>query len=373
MASNGFVHGNPDHPHCLVVVFLRGGADGLNMIVPVEDDGYYRHRPTISIGKKSTMALDSLFGLNSELGALYPLYQEGDLAIVHGVGSEDETRSHFEAQDLMEHAGPSAGGWLGRYLRTAPRVIGGPLASICIGATQPESLRGAPASVVMESIQTLSLGEGAEGFMDGLAGLYRAEEEGIGRAGHSMLTALRKITELQHTPYVPAAGAIYSGDDFGHGMREVAQLLKARVGVEAVALDLHGWDSHIASFALMNPLMRSLGDSLRAFRTDLGPQMAHTTVVVMTEFGRRVYENASFGTDHGRGSAMMVMGGGVCGGRVHHAWKPLEDAYLEGPGDVPVTTNYRDVLASVFSRHGGLSSFESVFPGFAVAPVALYG
>lgn len=373
MANNGYVHGNPDQQHCLVVVFLRGGADGLNMVVPVEDDGYYRQRPTISIAKKNTLRLDPLFGLNPELGALHPAYLEGDLAIVHAAGSEDLTRSHFEAQDFMEHAGDVAGGWLGRYLRTAPRVQGGPLAAIAIGQVQPESLRGAPASVVMDSLETLSLGEDAGGYMDGLSSLYNLERGGLGVAGKSMLTALRKITELQRTDYIPSNSAAYPQDDFGRGLREVAQLIKARVGVEAVTLDLDGWDSHIAASALMNPLMRSLSDALAAFRTDLGDAMAHTTVVVMTEFGRRVYENASFGTDHGRGSAMMILGGGVAGGKVHHAWQALDGPNLEGPGDLPVTTNYRDVLASIFARHGGLNSLENVFPGHVASPVELYG
>lgn len=372
MSHLHYIQGHPDGQHCLVVVFLRGGADGLHMVVPVEDDGYYRQRPTIGVAKNDTLRLDSLFGFNPHLEALHPAYLDGDLAIVHAAGSEDDTRSHFEAQDFMEHGGNAAGGWLGRYLRAAPRVQGGPLSSIAIGKTQPESLRGAPAAVVMASLDTLSLGEHATGFMRDLAALYARAPEELGQAGGAMIAALRKTEALRATPYTPANGAVYPDDAFGKGMREAAQLIRARVGVEAVTLDLDGWDAHVAASAIMNPLMRTLGDTLAAFRQDVGVLMEQTTVVVMTEFGRRVYENVALGTDHGRGSVMLVLGGGVSGGQVHHAWHALEEGYLEGPGDLPVQTNYRDVLAAVFQRHSGLLAFDGVFPGHVTQPVALY-
>jgi uncharacterized protein (DUF1501 family) len=244
---------------------------------------------------------------------------------------------------------------------------------VAIGETQPEVLRGAPATVVMESLDALSLGADAAPFMNDLAALYALEAGDLGLAGTAMIDALRKTESLSKETYRPANGAQYPNHAFASGMRQAAQLIRARVGVEAVTLDLGGWDSHVATGTLMSPLMRALADTLAAFRQDLGPLMAHATVVVMTEFGRRVYENASFGTDHGRGGVMMVMGGGVSGGSVHHAWQPLDAGFLDGPGDLPVTTNYRDVLAAIFQKRSGLTTFDMVFPGHTPRPVSLYG
>jgi len=373
MADRGYIASTDPSGHTLVVVFLRGGADGLNMVVPVEDDSYYNARTLIGIPKKDTTPLDGMFGLHPLLAPLQRPFRDGKLLIVHGAGSEDETRSHFEAQDYMEHGGIVAGGWLGRWLRASRDSGNSPLTAVALGRTQPEVLRGAPASVVMESFEEFGFEGVPPAFFEQLRALYALEKDALGQAGHDVLNALGRIEELRQQDYKPAQGAMYPANAFGDKLRQSAQLIRANVGVKAITLDLDGWDSHFATATLMNPLLESLALGLEAFYTDLGADLARVSMVVMTEFGRRVRENASFGTDHGCGGVMWAMGGGVAGGRVLHDWKGLNDDLLEGPGDVPLSFNYRDVLAGVLGRHGGISSFEGVFPAYDTAPVALYG
>lgn len=358
-------------PHTLIVVFLRGAADGLNMVIPCEDDGYYRARPSLGVKKRDAVELDGFFRLHPRLAPLHALYAEGDLAILHGVGSEDTTRSHFEAQDLMERAGAGGGGWLARHLRHRHGETPGSLAAVAVGEVLPESLRGAPAATALQSLDAFSLGEGAAAFADDIARLYAREAGMLGDSARETLEALRRIEDLRAKPYVPAAE--YPATEFGRGLRMIAQLAKSGLGLEAAAIDLDGWDSHFAQDTLMNPLMEQLAAGLVALRRDLGAAMGRTTIVAMTEFGRRVAENSAFGTDHGRASVLFAMGGGIRGGRVIAKWPGLSSGILEGPGDLPVQTNYRDMLASVIARHGGGGHLDRVFPGYALAPVDLYG
>jgi uncharacterized protein (DUF1501 family) len=371
MPATGFVNGNPDHQRSIVVVFLRGGADGLQMVAPVGDDDYYRARPKIAVAQKNAHRLDGFFALHPSLEALHRPYLDGDLAIIHGAGSEDDTRSHFEAQDMMEHGG-AAGGWLGRFLRMRPDAGGAPLAAVAIGKTLPESLRGGPSTVVMESLESLAFPDESQRYLGALGELYALEQGPIGDAGRDTMNALERIRSLHGGGPAPANGAAYPENTFGDGMRVIGQLIKAKVGLEAATIDLDGWDSHIATGPLMEPRMQVLADSLAALRTDLGPAMKNTTVVVMTEFGRRVYENASYGTDHGRASAMFVMGGGIAGGQVHAEWGGLASDKLVGPGDLPVVFNYRDVLAPILNRTSPATDVADLFPHHAIRPVPMF-
>jgi uncharacterized protein (DUF1501 family) len=365
--------GNGDQRQTLVVVFLRGGADGLNLVAPLEDDGYHRSRPRIAIGKQEAVPLDGFYGLNPLLKRLEPAYREGALAIIHAAGSEDDTRSHFEAQDLMEHGGITGGGWLGRFLRAQTKVTSGPLAAVALGKAIPECLRGAPAATVLQSLDDFSLGHHRTRLTQALAKLYEMETDVLARAGRDTLDALQRVEQLRKTAYHPSNGADYGTDDFSRGLLQIARLIKSRVGLQAASVDLGGWDSHFSQGTLMDPLMTRLARGLSAFYQDLGPEMNHATVVVMTEFGRRVEENSAFGTDHGRGSVMFVMGGGIQGGRVLGKWPGLSREVLEGPGDLPVTTNYRNVLAPILQRHGAGDRLSQVFPDFTLNPLALYG
>lgn len=373
MSTQTSLTGNGDNLKTLVVVFLRGGADGLNMVAPTHDDGYYRARPRIAIQASDATRLDGDFGLNPILKDLAVPYRDGALAVVHAAGSEDATRSHFEAQDLMERAGDVAGGWLGRYLRFRGATTTGALSAIAVSRALPESLRGAPSATVMRSLEDFTLGKGGGPLQASLEKLYAKEHDALGASARDTLAALSRIESLRKTTYSPAHGATYERDYFSQGLQQVARLVKARVGLEAVSLDINGWDSHITQSAVMDPEMRKLNAGLSAFYRDMGKWMENVTVVVMTEFGRRLGENSAFGTDHGRGSVMFLMGGGVKGGRVLADWKGLTKDVLEGPGDLPVTLNYRDVLAPILQRHSPHVDLAKVFPAFELKPQAVYG
>jgi uncharacterized protein (DUF1501 family) len=372
-AIQHFIHGDGDRKQALVVVFLRGGADGLNMVAPLEDDGYYRSRPRIAITKPNCVALDGFYGLNPLLADLKTAYSDGALGIVHAAGSEDDTRSHFEAQDLMEHGGVVGGGWLGRFLRARNAGTSGPLSAVALSRKVPESLRGSPATTVFSSLDDFTLGANHERLMASLARLYQAQPGDLGAVGNSTLEAVRRIEALRKASYKPAYGASYGDDEFSRGLLQIARLIKSRVGLEAASIDLNGWDSHFGQSAVMDPLMTRLAKGLGAFYRDMGSELDSTTLVVMTEFGRRVAENSAFGTDHGRGSIMFVMGGGIKGGQVFGKWPGLTQDVLEGPGDLPVVTNYRSVLAPILQRHGSGDTLDKVFPSFELQPLHLYG
>lgn len=358
----------------LVVVFLRGGADGLALVPAVGDDAYHVARPRLRVRRDEAHAtLDNVFALHPRLAPIHSLYAAGEMAVVHAVGSEDTTRSHFEAQDLMEHGGVTGGGWLGRFLRYRPASGSRALAAIGFGTRFPEVLRGAPATTVLRSLDDFSLGDGGGAMLRSLEGLYRAEGGALGSAARDTVRALARLEGIRGSPYRASNGAQYAGDDLAQSLKQAAQLIKARVGLEAVSIDVSGWDSHFTQGTLIEPLMSQLALALLAFRHDLGDEMSRVTVVVMTEFGRRVAENASLGTDHGRGSVMFVLGGGVRGGHVYGRWPGLGADVLEGPGDVAVTTNFRDVLAPVLARHGVKDEavMLRIFPGYEVRGVAL--
>ncbi len=372
METQTFITGTGPTP-TLVVVFLRGGADGLSLVAPLGDDQYHKARPRLGLKAATSVALDGFFGLAPQLSDLEPMWKDGELAIIHGAGSEDQTRSHFEAQDLMEHGGLAGGGWLGRYLRARSHGPSGALSCIALGRALPESLLGAPGATVMQSLDDFSLGESAMGVREQLRALYAQEGDSLKSAAHDTFEALGRIETMRATPYRAEHGAEYADDGFGQGLRQIARLIKAGVGLEAASIDLDGWDSHFTQETLLNPLLTRLGKGLAAFRRDLGRAMDRTVVVVMTEFGRRVRENSAFGTDHGRGSVMFVAGGGVRGGRVIGPWPGLGDSSLEGPGDLPVLNNYRNVLAPVLLWHGmAPGNLGTVFPDFQVTGLDLF-
>ncbi len=380
MAAQISVSENRDSRRTLVVVFLRGAADGLTLVAPVEDDNYHRFRPRLAVKKAGAVPLDGFFGLHPNLRPLEAAWKDGELAIIHGVGGESDSRSHFEAQDLMEHGGVAAGGWLGRFLRSRGPATG-PLSAVAIAPTLPELLSGAPSAAAFQSIKEFGIGKVDEAFPRELRRLYERANPALRDAATNTFEAIRRIESIR-AESAPEHGAEYTENDtFAQGLRQVAQLIRADVGLDAASVDLHGWDSHFTQQSLIEPLMTRLSNGLAAFRRDLGPRMATTTVVVMTEFGRRVAENSAFGTDHGRGSSMFVMGGGIHGGRVWGGpmergpggWPGLKPEMLEGPGDLPVWNNYRDVLAPILTRHGAPeAALRDIFPDFELKPAALY-
>jgi len=380
MATQALITGNGDQRRTLIVVFLRGAADGLALVPPLEDEHYYRARPRLGIAKRDAVRLDDRFGLHPKLQPLERAWREGELAIVHACGTEDQTRSHFEAQDLMEHGGVVAGGWLGRFLRARPAAASGALTCVAVGKALPECLLGAPSVTVMQSLDEFAIGGRTLGFRSQLERLYAMERGQLGAAARDTFQALVRIEAMRATVYQPANGASFGSDEFSTGLSQLARLIKADVGLEAASIDLPGWDSHFGQQTQVETLAARLATGLEAFRRELGARMATTTVIVMTEFGRTVEENSAFGTDHGRGSTLFVLGGGVRGGRIHGEWRGLNPdvlerrGVLEGYGDLPVLNNYRDVLAPVLSRHGANAEvLTAVFPEYALQPLGLFG
>jgi uncharacterized protein (DUF1501 family) len=371
----------------LVVVFLRGAADGLNLVVPHGEDAYYAQRPTLSIARpddprvpagQRALDLDGFFGLHPALAPLQPAWQAGQLAAVHACGAPDESRSHFRAMELIERGvdderGP-ASGWIGRHLATLNTGNPSPLRAVgLVGgdnhAPLPRSLYGSVPASALRSIADFHLGgdpRAVAPLQAALGALYGADTVLAGTAA-ATLAILETLARLDPAGYRPAGGARYPDSDFGRGLRQVAQLIKAEVGLEVAALDLGGWDTHFVQGAvegLMAELLRDLGAGLAAIHADLRERAERLCVVVMSEFGRRVQENGSLGTDHGHGGVMLLLGGHVAGGRVHGRWPGLGDGQLVGPGDLAVTTDYRDVLAEVCLQRLNNPALGEIFPGY---------
>jgi uncharacterized protein (DUF1501 family) len=361
-------HGHAERT--LVVIFLRGGADGLTLVPAVGDDHYHRARPVLGIRPENAIRIDDRFGLNPALRALEPMLKEGTLAVIHGAGSDDTTRSHFDAQDRMEHGGTRGGGWLGRYL-LARGASQSALAAVAIGTTRPESLRGAPGGAVIQTVRDFGLDANAN-FVERLAMLYAGEQGPLGAAGRSTLDAVNSLRQMRADPAPPEHGARYPASAFGRGMREIARLVKADLGMVATTIDMVGgglgWDTHFVQGQAIGALMQELAEGMSAFWKDLGSSRERVTVVCMTEFGRRVAENTSFGTDHGAGGAMFVLDEDlpqadvIIPGGVYAGWHSLAEGNLVGPGDVPVTTDYRAVLAPILQKHRPGIEIATVFP-----------
>src|SRR4030095_11506621 len=248
----------------------------------------------LAVKPADAVRLNDTFGMHPNLRALEPAWKDGDLAIIHSAGGESDSRSHFEAQDLMEHGGLAAGGWLARVLRAR-----GPsqnrLAAVALAPTLPEALSGAPSAAAVQSLEEFSIAEKEnkvkDEFTRELQRLYSLENGPLRDAATSTFEALHRIDSID-SHAKPANGAVYDEkDDFAGGLRQVAQLIRDDVGLDAARVDLHGWDTHLTQVSAIEPLMLRLAIVVAAFRRDLGPRMATTSVVVMTEFGRRVAEN----------------------------------------------------------------------------------
>lgn len=374
----------------LVVVFLRGAADVLNMIVPHGEQAYYDHRPTLAVPRPDDRSapasarvidLDGFFGLHPALGSLTDSWRAGHLGVIHACGAPDDSRSHFRAMELMERGvederGP-ASGWIGRHLATLDTANPSPLRALGIGRSVPLSLRGSVPTSALRSIADFHLGgdlRSASMMQSLLSEIYAGPSE-VDELGRETLQIVRTLEQLDPAAYVADGGSHYPTSDFGVALRQVAMLIKAQVGLEVAAIDLGGWDTHFAQGAaegLMANLLQDLGDGLAAFHRDMQRSWDRVSVVVMSEFGRRVTENASLGTDHGHGSAMLVMGGGVRGGMVHGSWPGLRVEYLFGPGDLAVTTDYRDVLTELIQVRLRNPNAKQIFPGFKPSVQGLF-
>ncbi|HET9314786.1 MAG TPA: DUF1501 domain-containing protein [Vicinamibacteria bacterium] len=362
----------------LVVVFQRGACDGLNTVIPYDDDPYRRLRPTIAVppprgsSRDAALDLDGRFGLHPALAPLLPLWQEGILAPVHAIGSPDATRSHFDAQDFMESGTPGRkstdDGWLNRHLRANPCEAASPFRGVSLTPTLPRSLQGRASAVAMTNLRSFQVRGGAEGAAArGFEDLYDEATGSLGTAGQETFEAVQFLRRADPARYRPADGAVYPRGRYGESLQQIAQLIKADVGVEAAFTEIGGWDHHAGEGGVQGQLaqrLREFGQALAAFRTDLGDRMQDVVVVTLTEFGRTARENGNRGTDHGHASVAFVMGGSTVGGRVHGRWPGLETGQLYEGRDLAVTTDFRDLLGELLSRHLGARDLASVFPGY---------
>jgi len=341
------------HPTTLVVIFLRGGADGLALMPPLHDPDYAALRPSLA-GADTGLALDGRFTLHPQLGALGALWQERRLALIPACGSDDQTLSHFEAQDLMEHGAHGVGsGWLGRHLAASGAHA---LQALSMDENVPLMLAAAPGAMAFRCLQ----GAASDALCTArISALYQQDAQLSGLAA-TAVSAQARLEQLSRSRHAPSAQALYPDTEFAASLRTLAGLLTAEVlELRAATVDLVGWDTHVAQSRILPAQAELLAGGLAAFARDLGPVLEHVTVVVMSEFGRRAYENTTLGTDHGRGGLMLVLGGRTQGG-VHGDWPGLAAHQLIGPGDVAVATDYRQVLATVLGRDTGLSG--TVFP-----------
>lgn len=363
----------------LVVVFMRGGADGLNIVVPHGDRGYYAAREQLAIAQPnaktegSAIDLDGFFGLHPALRPLKEVWDDGALAAVHAVGSPDPTHSHFEAMDYMERGTPGEKqmptGWIGRHLQVQASDNQSPFRAVGLGTIVQQSMRGSIPTIALQSIADFHLkGEQQQlgRIQQTISSLYEGDAF-LEVQGQETLAAMDTLAKIANQKYAPANGAKYPAGYFGQSLATLAQLLKSDLGVEVAAVDIGGWDTHQAEGGAdgqIGRLLTEFGEGLHAFYGDMRDQMKNITVVTMSEFGRRVQENSSKGTDHGHGNVMMLMGGGVNGGKVYGDWPTLEKEKLYGPGDLAVTTDFRDVLGEVVQKRLGNGNLTGVFPGY---------
>jgi len=374
----------------LVLVFLRGGADTLNMFVPYADDTYYKIRPTIAVphpksgmGAESSLKLDDFYAFHPRLAGLLPIYKEGRMAIVQAVGTDNPTGSHFETQDQMEHGDAykktAGGGWLARYLRTRFGNKLTPLSAVSIGPIIPESLRGAPGASAISSIDEIRIKAPSENphlLAKALSELYAAEVGILSDPGKDTLDLLARVETLRAVHYKPANGKEYPDSGFARGLREIARLIKADVGLDVACIDLDGWDTHFVqggAAGLQATLIETLSSGLAAFDLDLSGWRKEVVTLVITEFGRRTYENGSLGTDHGRGFAAMIIADGLRGGEVLGRYPGLNEAgWILGPSGLDVLFDYRSFLSEVLTRKMGLKNGNDVFPGFQPQDIGIF-
>lgn len=367
----------------LVILFLRGGADGLNVIVPFREKQYYARRPSIAIsppqkGESGAAAidLDGQFALHPSLRPLKDLFSQGHLGIVHAVGSPYATRSHFDAQDFIESGVPGdktvVDGWANRYLGCHPQDTPSPFRGVSLERVLPRTLKGRASAVAVGDLNRFGLREGRHDASDGARTvyetLYDAEADALlsGTAAE-MFEAIDSLRKANPGQYRPAPGAEYPAGRLGQKMRQVAQLIKADLGVEVAFVDIGGWDHHVnegGSNGQLSNLLRQLGGSLAAFYTDLQDRMDNIVVLTVSEFGRTAHENGNRGTDHGSAGFMLALGGPVHGGKVAGHWPGLEREQLFEGRDLAVTTDFRAVFSEVLQQHLGASDLRKVFPGY---------
>jgi uncharacterized protein (DUF1501 family) len=363
----------------LVVLFQRGAADGLNIVVPHGEQAYYSMRPSIAIprprGSEGAIDLDGFFGLHPSMTAFKPLWDSGHLAVVHAAGSPDNTRSHFDAQDYMESGTPglkaTEDGWLNRALVGINEAKPSPFRAVAMGGALPRTLSGSAPAVAMGNIREFAVGgRGPAGNVasNSFEAMYEQSVDTVLHGtGNETFEAVKMLKSADPEKYVPAPGVKYPNGRFGDSLRQVAQLIKANLGVEVAFADIGGWDHHVNEGSVQGQianLTREFSQSIAAFWTDLGDLGEDTVIVSMSEFGRTARENGNRGTDHGHANVMFVLGGPVKGGKAYGHWPGLQQEHLYEGRDLAVTTDFRQVLSEAVYSHLGNKDLEKVFPSF---------
>ena len=367
----------------LIAIFQRGAVDGLNMIVPFGESDYYSLRPSIAIPKaqagneEAAISLDGFFGLHPAMASLNPLWDSKRLAIVHASGSPDNTRSHFDAQDYMESATPgvksTSDGWLNRYLQSKKDDQNSPFRAVSFTQQMPRVLQGRAEALAMSNLSNFGIraGKSSASVQGGFEAIYSGDKnEALAVTGRETFEAVNYLKQVNPAQYKPENGAQYPRSPFGNSLLQIAQLIKAGVGLEIAFTDIGGWDTHVnqgnARGQLAN-LLQQFSYGLAALYQDLGQRMDDVTVLTMSEFGRTAKENGNRGTDHGHANAMLVMGNSVRGGQVYGKWPGLKSDQLYEGRDLALTTDFRDVFGEIAARHLRTSNLKSVFPGYSIS------
>jgi len=364
----------------LVVIFQRGACDGLNVVVPYTEKNYYSMRPTIAIQPNEVIDLNGFFGLHPQMSAFKPLYEQGHLAIVHAVGSPDPSRSHFDAQDYMESGTPGVkvtpDGWLNRALQTEP-LTGKPTAfrAVALGTDVPRTLQGKVPAIAVANLADFSVagrGPQTSSISNAFQAMYDESTDAVLHGtGEETFEAVKMLKAADPAKYAPAAGVVYPNTAFGNSMKQIAQLLKANLGVEAAFSDIGGWDTHQnqggANGQLANRL-KEFSETIAAFWQDMGSDQQNITLVTMSEFGRTARQNGTGGTDHGHANVMFVLGGSVKGGKIYGKWPGVADEQLNEGRDLKVTTDFRNVLGEAAYKTLGSRQLDVVFPEANVDP-----
>jgi len=368
----------------LVVLFQRGAADGLNVVVPYQEKNYYAMRPSIAIKQSEVLDLNGFFGLHPAMAPFKPLYDQGHLAIIHAAGSPDTTRSHFDAQDYMESGTPGVkatqDGWLNRALQ-AESAVGAvtrkPSAfrAVALGTQVPRTLQGKQPAIAVNNLADFSVGgKGPQTspISNAFQAMYDESSDAVLHGtGQETFEAVKMLKAADPAHYQPAAGVVYPATPFGNSLKQIAQLMKADLGVEAAFSDIGGWDTHQNQGNVNGQLanrLKEFSTAIAAFWMDMGTDAENITLVTMSEFGRTARQNGTGGTDHGHANVMFVLGGAVKGGKVYGKWPGLSNEQLNEGRDLAVTTDFRNVLGEAAYKTLGAKNLDLVFPGAQVRP-----
>lgn len=375
----------------LIAIFQRGAVDGLNMVVPYGERAYYDLRPAIAIPKpasgnaESAINLDGFFGLHPSMSSFKPLWETKRLAVIHAAGSPDNTRSHFDAQDYMESGTPgrkgTTDGWLNRYLQSKADPEKRIFRAVSMTQNLPRAMQGKAPTLAISNLANFNIraGRSSENVQGGFEAIYdQPSNDVLGGTGKETFEAVNYLKKANPAQYQPENGAQYPRTPFGNALLQIAQLIKAGVGLEVAFTETPGlnWDTHVNegnSRGQLGNLLQQFSNAISALHTDLGRRMDDVVILTMSEFGRTVKENGNRGTDHGHANAMFVIGNSVRGGKVYGQWPGLKTDQLYEGRDLALTTDFRDVFGEVAKNHLKTSNLQTVFPGYSLSEAKFRG